>query len=416
MSSNDVRRVVITGIGVVSPVGIGREACWKSLLEGRGGIGPITQFDASDLTTQIAAEVNDFDPEQYMSKKEARRMDRVLQFAVGAGKLALDDADLKVEEHDPERIGVVVGSGIGGMHTWEAQHRTLLEKGPRRVSPFFIPMMIPNMPSGQVSIQFGLKGPNFSVVSACATGGNCIASAFDLIRTGKADAMLAGGTEAAVSKLAMAGFCSMRAMSTRNDDPEKASRPFDKERDGFVLGEASAVLVLEELEFALARKANIIAEVVGYGATADAHHMSAPDPEGRGAARAMRMALNQAGRSAEEVHYVNAHGTSTPVGDPCEVKALRSVFGSHLEKVAVSSTKSMTGHTLGAAGALETVVCALAVQNDVIPPTINYEFPDEECDLDVVPNVARETRVDLALNNTFGFGGHNTVLALAKYS
>lgn len=416
MANQQQRRVVITGIGVVTPIGIGRQKFWDQLIGGSCGIGPITAFDASDLTTQIAAQVDDFDPEQYMPKKDARRMDRVIQFSVGAAQMAIDDAGLKVEEHDPERMGVVIGSGIGGMNTWESQHHVMLDKGPRRLSPFFIPMMIPNMPSGQVSIQFGLQGPNFSVVSACATGGNCIASALDQVQAGRADLMLAGGVEAAVTKLAMAGFCAMRAMSTRNDDPTHASRPFDKERDGFVLGEAGAVVVLEEREFALKRGANILAEIVGYGATADAYHISAPDPEGRGAARAMKMALNQAGRNPEEVDYINAHGTSTPLGDPCEVKAIRSVFGDHADKLAVSSTKSMTGHTLGAAGALETIVCALSVHHNVIAPTINYEFPDEECDLDIVPNVARETKVDLALNNTFGFGGHNTVLALAKHT
>ncbi|MGE0491750.1 MAG: beta-ketoacyl-ACP synthase II [Vulcanimicrobiota bacterium] len=409
------RRVVITGLGVISPLGLGWEVFWKSLLEGRSGVGPITAFDITDFPTKIAAQVNDFEPENYMPKKDVRRMDRTIQFAVGAASLALADSGLAVEQSDPDRIGVCIGSGIGGMDTWEAQHKAFLDKGPRRVSPFFIPMMIPNMPSGQVSIQFGLRGPNYSVVSACATGGNCIASAVDVIKADKADAMLAGGTEAAVTPLAVAGFCSMRAMSTRNDEPERASRPFDKGRDGFVMGEAAGVLLLEEREHALARGAKIYAEIVGYGATADAYHMTNPDPQGQGAARAMLMALKEAGLAPGQVDYINAHGTSTPVGDPCEVQAIKSVFGDHAYKVAVSSTKSMTGHTLGAAGAIETIVCTLAVQKDEIPPTINYEEPDPECDLDVVPNVPRKAPVGLALNNTFGFGGHNTVLALAKH-
>lgn len=409
------RRVVISGLGVVSPLGLGWEVFWQSLLEGRSGVGPITAFDITDFPTKIAAQVNDFEPENYMPKKDVRRMDRTIQFAVGAASLAMADSGLAVEQSDPDRIGVCIGSGIGGMDTWEAQHKAFLDKGPRRVSPFFIPMMIPNMPSGQVSIQFGLRGPNYSVVSACATGGNCIASAVDVIKAGKADAMLAGGTEAAVTPLAVAGFCSMRAMSTRNDEPERASRPFDKGRDGFVMGEAAGVLLLEEREHALARGAKIYAEIVGYGATADAYHMTNPDPQGQGAAKAMLMALKEAGLDPGQVDYINAHGTSTPVGDPCEVQAIKRVFGDHAYKLAVSSTKSMTGHTLGAAGAIETIVCTLAVQKDEIPPTINYEEPDPECDLDVVPNVPRQAPVRLALNNTFGFGGHNTVLALAKH-
>ncbi len=408
------RRVVITGLGVVSPVGLGWKPFWKALLAGQSGISAISSFDASEFPTQIAGQVQDFEPADYMPKKEVRRMDRTIQFAVAAASMALEDSQFPLDSVDLDRVGACIGSGIGGMDTWEAQHSTLLEKGPRRVSPFFIPMMIPNMPSGQVSIQFGLRGPNYSVVSACATGGNCIASAIDAIQAGRAEAMLAGGTEAAVTPLAMAGFCSMRAMSTRNSEPEAASRPFDKGRDGFVMGEAAGVLLVEELQHALARGATIYAEIVGYGSTADAHHMTNPDPEGKGAARAMEIALREAGLAPEAVNYINAHGTSTPVGDPCEIKAIKSVFNGHADKLAISSSKSMTGHTLGAAGAIETVVCALAVRDDVIPPTINYEEPDPECDLDFVPNVARKTTVEVALNNTFGFGGHNTVLALAK--
>ncbi len=414
--SNQRVRVVVTGMGVVSPIGIGRDAFWESLRSGRSGIAPIAGFDASAFTTRIAGEVRDFAPEDYMDKKDAKRSDRVIHLAMGAARHALTDAALDLDKIDRDRAGVVIGSGIGGMQTWEEQHANLLQKGPRRISPFFIPMMVPNMPSGQVSILLGLRGPNFSVVSACATGGNCIASAYDAIRTGQADLMLAGGTEAAITPLGIGGFCAMRAMSTRNDEPERASRPFDIDRDGFVMGEGSGVIVLERLEHAQARGARILCELQGYGSTADAYHMTNPDPEGKGAARAMRICLEACGRSPEEVDYINAHGTSTPVGDPCEVEAIRSVFGEHADRLAVSSSKSMTGHTLGAAGAIETVVCALAIAHQVIPPTINVETLDPACALDVVPNVARERKVEFALNNTFGFGGHNAVLGLAKWS
>ncbi len=409
-------RVVITGMGVLSSIGTGVDAFWESLRAGRSGIDKITSFDCSQFTTQIAGEIRDFEPTDYIDRKEAKRSDRVIHFAAAASRLALDHAKLDLDSIDRDRAGVVIGSGIGGMATWEEQHANLLQKGPRRISPFFIPMMVPNMPSGQVSIMMGLRGPNFSVVSACATGGNCIASAFDAIRSGQADLMLAGGTEAAITPLGIGGFCAMRAMSTRNDDPTKASRPFDKGRDGFVMGEGSGVLVLESLEHAQARGANIICELLGYASTGDAYHMTNPDPEGSGAARAMEIALKSCGKGKEDVHYINAHGTSTPVGDPCEVKAVRQVFGEHAEKLAVSSSKSMTGHTLGAAGAIESIVCCLAIQNQTIPPTINLEELDPECALDMVPNVARETRVDFALNNTFGFGGHNAVLGFGRWN
>lgn len=407
--------VVVTGLGVVSPLGVGWEPFWRSLLEGRSGVGPITQFDASGYPARIAAEIRDFDPAESIGRKEARRMDRCTQLGVVAAGLALRDAGLVVGPENAHRIGACVGSGIGGMHTFEAQHSALIEKGPDRISPFFIPMMIPNMPSGQVGIQFGLKGPNFSVVTACATGANCLAGAVDMIRLGRADAMLAGGTEAAITPMAVGGFCSMRAVSTRNDEPQRASRPFDRDRDGFVIGEGAAILVLESLESALARGARIYAVLAGYGTSADAYHITNPEPEGEGAARAMHAALADAGLAPEDIDYVNAHGTSTPAGDPCETAALKRVFGDHARRLAVSSTKSMMGHTLGAAGALESAVCVLATREDAVPPTLNYENPDPRCDLDYVPQVARAMPVRAALNNSFGFGGQNAVLVFRKY-
>lgn len=407
------RRIVVTGMGCLSPVGHGVESFWQGLSQGKNGIGTITSFDASDLTTQIAAEIHDFNPDDFMSKKESKRMDRVLQFAVAAAKMALEDAQLTVSPENCEHIGVSIGSGIGGMHTFEQQHQLLLEQGSRKVSPFFIPMMIPNMAAGQVSLQFGVKGPSFAVVSACATGVNGIAQAMDTLLTGRAQVMLAGGVEAAVCKVAMAGFCAMRAMSTRNHEPHKASRPFDRERDGFVMGEGAGVLVLETLEHAEARGARIYAELAGYGCTNDAHHITNPD--GKGAARAMQIALQDAGLRPEDIDYINAHATSTPVGDPMETAAIREVFAEHLQQMAVSSTKSMIGHTLGATGALETICCVLAVQRDLVPPTINFEYPDPECPIDCVPNVARKMTVRAALNNSFGFGGHNAVVVVKKH-
>ncbi len=409
-------RVVVTGMGVISALGVGLEKFWDGLKAGQSGIRKIEAFDTSGFTTQIAGEVPDFQPEDFIDKKLVKRSDRVIHLALAASNLAVEHAGLDLESMDLDRVGAVIGTGIGGMSSWEEQHSNLITKGPRRISPFFIPMMIPNMPSGQVSISLGLRGPAFSVVSACATGGNCIGSAFDAIRSGQADVMLAGGTEAAVTPLGIGGFCAMRAMSTRNDEPEKASRPFDKGRDGFVMGEGAGILVLESLEYAQARGATIICELEGYACTSDAYHMTNPDPEGSGAARAMELALKACGRKPEDVDYINAHGTSTPVGDPCEVKACRKVFGEYADKLAISSSKSMTGHTLGAAGALESVVCALALQNQIIPPTINLEELDPECALDMVPNVARQTKVEFALNNTFGFGGHNVVLGLSRWN
>jgi 3-oxoacyl-[acyl-carrier-protein] synthase II len=409
-------RVVITGLGPVTPIGIGVGQYWDSLTAGRSGVGPITLFDASRHTTQIAAEVKGFDPAEYLDPSDARRMDRFVQLAVSAAKIAVADAALEVDDSNRNRIGVLIGSGIGGCNTWETQHRVLLEKGPGRVSPFFVPMLIADMGSGQVSILLGLRGPNSAVVTACATGTHAIGDAYHIIKRGDADAMLAGGAEAAVSALAMAGFCSAKAMSTRNDDPEHASRPFDKERDGFVIGEGAGILVLESLEFAKARGAKIYAEVIGYGMSGDGYHITAPAPNGEGAVRCMRAAIAGAGIKPEDVHYVNAHGTSTDLGDKYETAAIKTVFGDYAYKLPVSSTKSMMGHLLGAAGAVEAIACVLAMSNGMIPPTINYEFPDPECDLDYVPNTARKVDIQSALSNSFGFGGHNASIILRKFS
>ncbi len=409
------RRVVITGVGVVSPVGNDAKTFWDSLLAGKSGIEKITSFDVSDYPTQIAGEVKDFDPGDYMDKKEARRTDRFVQFAIAAAKQAVQDAKLEVTPEFADRVGVYIGSGIGGLSTWEDQHSILLEKGPRRVSPFFIPMMIGNMASGLVSIELGAKGPTSSTITACATGTNAIGDAFRLIQHGYADVMVTGGAEATIRPMAMAGFCSMKAMSTRNDEPHKASRPFDQGRDGFVMGEGSGIVVLEELEHALKRGATIIAEVIGYGMSADAHHITAPSPGGEGAARCMAEAIRDAGISPDEVGYINAHGTSTDLGDVGETQAIKAVFGQHAYELAVSSTKSMTGHLLGATGGIEAIATAFALRDQVLPPTINLENPDPECDLDYVPNEARKAHVDVALSNTFGFGGHNATIVLKRY-
>jgi len=409
------RRVVITGVGVISPVGNDAQTFWASLLAGKSGIGPVTHFDASEFPTRIAGEVKDFDPSAFMDKKDVKRTDRFVQFAIAATKMALEDARLKIEEQDPERVGVYIGSGIGGLATWEDQHRVLLEKGPRRVSPFLIPMMIANMAAGQVSIHFGLKGPNSAPITACATGTHAIGDAFKIIQRGEADVMVAGGTEATIRPLAFAGFCAAKAMSTRNDEPEKASRPFDKDRDGFVMGEGAGVLILEELEHAKRRGAPIIAEVIGYGMSADAFHLTQPDPDGDGAKRAMLAAIRDAGIRPEEVDYINAHGTSTELNDKVETQAIKAAFGEHAYKLAISSTKSMTGHMLGAAGAVEAIATALALRDQILPPTINYETPDPACDLDYVPNEARRVPVRVALSNSFGFGGHNATIALKRY-
>ncbi|MCS7234519.1 MAG: beta-ketoacyl-ACP synthase II [Armatimonadota bacterium] len=411
---NHQRRVAVTGVGVVAPIGIGKDAFWNALLEGRSGVRRIESFDPSPFPTQIAAEVRDFDPLQYMDRKEARRNDRFVQFAIAAARMALEDADFRITPANRDRVGVVLGSGIGGAHTWEEQHRVLLERGPDRVSPFFIPMLISNMAAGMVSILFGARGPNTSVVTACATGGHCIGDAFKIIQRGDADAMIAGGTEAAITALSIAGFCSMKAMSTRNHEPEKAVRPFDRDRDGFVMGEGAGVVLLEELESARARGARIYCELVGYGMSADAYHITQPDPEGEGAAQCMARCLQDAGLRPEDVDYINAHGTSTPYNDKFETLAIKRVFGDHAYRLAVSSTKSMTGHLLGAAGGVELIAAALSVYHQVLPPTINYETPDPDCDLDYVPNRARPAQVRVALSNAFGFGGHNCTLAVRR--
>ncbi|WP_429844583.1 beta-ketoacyl-ACP synthase II [Brevibacillus sp. FIR094] len=409
------RRVVITGVGVVSPVGNDAQTFWNSLLEGKSGIDRVAAFDASDYPTQIAGEVKNFDPEQYMDKKEIRRTDRFVQFGLAAAKMAVEDAKLEITPENAERVGVYIGSGIGGLTTWEEQHSVLLEKGPRRVSPFFIPMLIANMASGAVSIQYGAKGPTSSAITACATGTNAIGDALRLIQFDHADVMIAGGAEATVRPMAFAGFCSAKAMSTRNDEPQKASRPFDQDRDGFVMGEGAGVVILEELEHAKKRGATIIAEVIGYGMSADAHHITSPSPGGEGAARCMASALKDAGVDPMEVQYINAHGTSTGQGDIAETQAIKSVFGEHAYKLAVSSTKSMTGHLLGATGGVEAIATAYALRDQVLPPTMNLENPDPECDLDYVPNHARKATVNVAVSNTFGFGGHNATVVLKRY-
>jgi 3-oxoacyl-[acyl-carrier-protein] synthase II len=411
------RRVVITGLGLVSPVGIGVEESWSALVAGKSGIGPITLFDASSYPTRIAGEVKNFDPTRFMDRKEARRNDRFIQFALAAAAMAMEDSGLDMAKEDAERVGAIVGAGIGGLGTIEDEHRTLLEKGVRKVGPFFIPSLIINLAPGQISLRYGLKGPNFSPVSACATGNHSIGDAMIYIERGMADVMIAGGCEATVTPMGIAGFCAARALSERNDAPEKASRPFDKNRDGFVAGEGSGLLVLEEYEHARARGARIYAEIVGYGASADAHHITAPAPGGEGGQRAMRMALRDAGLAPEQVGYVNTHGTSTPQGDVAECQAITAVFGEHAtsRKLAISSTKSMIGHLLGAAGGAEAVITVLAVHRGVLPPTINVEEQDPECALDVVPNQAREVRVEAAMSNSFGFGGTNAVLLFKRF-
>jgi 3-oxoacyl-[acyl-carrier-protein] synthase II len=407
-------RVVVTGMGVVTSLGSDLPTFWNNLLNGKSGISLIEAFDTTEYTTKIAAEIKDFDPAAYIDKKESRKMDRFVQFGVAASKLAVEDAKLIIGENaDPERVGVVVGSGIGGLGTWEDQHNVLIEKGPRRVSPFLIPMMIANMASGQVSIVTGAKGPNSAAVSACATGTHSIGDSFKMIQRGDADVMICGGAEATIRPIGMAGFCAMRAMSTRNDEPEKASRPFDVDRDGFVMGEGAGVMILESLEHALQRGARIYAEVIGYGMSGDAHHMTDPDPDG--AARCMKKALNDAGIEPQEVQYINAHGTSTGIGDQSETIAIKKAFGDHAYKLAVSSTKSMTGHLLGAAGGVEAVILGLTLQNGVIPPTINLDNQDPELDLDYVPNTPRKADVRVALSNSFGFGGHNATIIMRKY-
>lgn len=408
------RRVVITGMGAVTPLGTGIEPLWDNLLQGKSGISVIDTFNTDDYTTHIAGSIKDFNAEQYLDRREARRMDRFVQFAVVAAQMALDDAKLNVrEDTDPNRVGVFVGSGIGGLSTWEEQHKLLLEKGPRRVSPFFIPMMIANMASGQISMIAGAKGPNSTAVTACATGSHSIGESYKIIQRGDADAMICGGSESPITPTGLAGFGALRAMSTRNDEPEKASRPFDMERDGFVMGEGSGVIVLEELEHALERGAPIYAELVGYGMSGDAYHMTDPDPDG--AVRCMTNAMKDAGIAPTDIDYINAHGTSTPIGDISETTAIKRAFGDHAYKLAVSSSKSMTGHLLGAAGGVEAVICALSLKHGVITPTINLDHPDPECDLDYVPNESRKADLNYVLSNSFGFGGHNATIIMKKY-
>jgi len=409
-----MNRVVITGMGVVTALGQELETFWGNLTNGKSGVSMIENFDVSEYATRIAAEIKDFDIEQYVDRKEARRMDRFVQFAVAGSLNALKDANLNVKEDtDPDRVGVSVGSGIGGLSTWEEQHRTLLEKGPKRVSPFFIPMMIANMASGQVSMITGAKGPNSTAVTACATGTHSIGDSFKMIQRGDADVMICGGAEATITPIGVAGFCALRAMSTRNDEPHKASRPFDVDRDGFVMGEGAGVLILESLEHAQKRGARIYAEVIGYGMSGDAYHMTDPDPDG--AARCMAKAIKDAGIAPEAIDYINAHGTSTPVGDKSETTAIKSALGEHAYKVAVSSTKSMTGHLLGAAGGVEAVICGMTIANNKIAPTINIDNQDPECDLDYVPNTARDAQVNIAMSNSFGFGGHNATIIMKRF-
>jgi len=409
------RRVVLTGLGALTPIGNTADEFWSALLQGRSGVGPITKFDATDYPTRIAGEIKNFDPLAFVDKKDARRLDPFLQYAMACAVMAVQDAALDTEKVDGTRFGVLIGSGIGGISTLLETHKTLLDKGPDRVSPFFIPMMIINMASGLVSMRFGAKGPNSAVVTACATGNHAIGESFKIIQRDDADVMIAGGSEAIVIPLTIAGFCSMKAMSTRNDDPTKAMRPFDANRDGFVCGEGAGLVILESLDHARARDARIYAEIVGYGQTSDAHHLTAPDPEGDGAARAMAAALRDGGLDVSAIGYINAHGTSTPYNDKFETLAIKRVFGDHARRLAVSSTKSMTGHMLGAAGGVEAIATALALHHGVLPPTINYETLDPECDLDYVPNQARKHDVEAALSNAFGFGGTNATLAFRSY-
>jgi 3-oxoacyl-[acyl-carrier-protein] synthase II len=409
------RRVVVTGMGCITPVGTGKEKFWNSLKLGVSGINSITRFDTTDFATKIAGEVTDFNPEDYIEKREAKRMDRFTQFAVAAAKMAVQDANLDVNTINAERFGVVLGSGIGGMETLEEQSLKLFEKGPKRISPLFIPMMISNIGSGQVSIALGAKGPNQTVVTACASATNGIGEAFRMIQNSDADIMITGGTEASITPLSIAGFCSMKAMSTNNDNPKGASRPFDANRDGFVMGEGAGILLIEELEHAIKRGATIYGEVIGYGTSADAYHITAPAPNGEGGARAMVNALKDADITYDKIDYINAHGTSTPYNDEFETAAIKTVFKEHAYKLAVSSTKSMTGHLLGAAGGIEAIASIMAIKEGVIPPTINYETPDPKCDLDYVPNVAKERSVAYALSNSLGFGGHNATIIFKKY-
>jgi 3-oxoacyl-[acyl-carrier-protein] synthase II len=409
------RRVVVTGLGVISPVGNSVEEFWSNLKNGVSGIDKVTRFDTTEFSTKIAGEVKNFDPSKYIDKKEARRLDLTEQYALVAAQQAFDDANLGSDSLDPERAGVVVGSGIGGIDTFEKQHAILLNQGPNRVSPFFIPMMIIDMSAGLISMRFNFKGPNYATVSACASGAHAIADAFKIIQRGDAEIMITGGSEATITPASMAGFCSARAMTTKNDEPLKASRPFDKQRDGFVMGEGAGMMILESLEHAQKRGAKIYAEILGVGMSADAYHITAPAPGGEGAIRAMRLALKDADLTPESVDYINSHGTSTDLGDMTECQAIKAVFGEHAYKIPVNSTKSMIGHLLGAAGAVELVATIKSMEEGILHPTINYEFPDQECNLDFVPNQKREAKLKTAISNSFGFGGHNITIAVKKF-
>lgn len=409
------RRVVITGLGIICPIGIGIDAAWTSAVEGRSGICPITQFDASLLPSRIAGEVKGFDPALYIEFKEIKKMDRFIHFAIATSDMALNDSGLKITSENAERIGVVIGSGMGGLPAIEHYHKIYLEKGYKRISPFFIPMLIINLASGNVSIRFGAKGPNSSVVTACATGNHAIGDAYEIIKRGDADVMIAGGAESCITHLGIAGFAAMKALSVRNHEPEKASRPFDVDRDGFVMGEGAGILILETLDNALSRNAKIYAELVGYGMSSDAYHITAPAPKGEGAARCMKMALAKAGIEPQKIDYINAHGTSTKFGDELETAAVKTVFGEHAYKLCMSSTKSMIGHLLGAAGGVEAVYTVLSVYHNIALPTINLENPDPECDLDYVPNKSRQMEIEYAMTNSFGFGGTNACLIFKKY-
>jgi 3-oxoacyl-[acyl-carrier-protein] synthase II len=415
------RRVVLTGVGAITPVGNNIKDYWDALVNGKTGVGRLTAFDPTPFYSQIAAEVKGFDATQYMTPKQDKRLDPFVKFAIAAAKMAIEDTGIDLEKLDMEKAGVYIGSGIGGLHTVELEHKKYIttkdeSKAASKISPFLIPMLIVNMASGLVSIELGFKGPNSAAVTACATASHSIGDAFKIIQRNEADIMACGGSEAAITKMGFGGFCALKALSTRNDDPEKASRPFDKDRDGFVMGEGAGVVIIEEMEHAVKRGAHIYCEIVGYGMSGDAYHMTAPDPEGDGAVRCMRAALDDAQLNPEDVDYLNAHGTSTPLNDKMETGAIKKVFGDYAYKLAVSSTKGVTGHLLGATGAAELIACAKAIECSVIPPTINYETPDPECDLDYVPNTAREKEVNVALSNSLGFGGHNVSLILKKFT
>lgn len=410
-----MRRVVVTGIGMVSPCGNNLKENWENLVNGKSGISYITHFDATNFPARIAGEVKNLNAEDFVDKKDAKRLDPFLIYALAAAKMAVEDSGLVIKEEFAERVGVMVGAGMGGLQTIEKYHSACLEGGPRKISPFFIPYSIVNMAPGLISIEYGAKGPNLSIVTACATSTHCIGEAFECILRGDADVIITGGAEGTITPLAIGGFCSMKALSTRNDEPQKASRPFDRDRDGFVMGEGGAILILEELEFAKKRGARIYAEVVGYGLSGDANHMTAPDPQGDGAYRCMKMAINDASISPDEIDYINAHGTSTYYNDLYETMAIKRLFGDRAYKIPVSSTKSMTGHLLGAAGAVEAAITIMAIVSNVVPPTINYENKDEGCDLDYVPNTAREVKIKYAMSNSFGFGGTNAALVFKKF-